>query len=156
MSFISILTHVFRSKKNNRKVITPDDIENLFAKENSDNTETSYSKNDGLREMKAARDVDLNDEDGDENEEKSYSVMKSLFDSSNEGTPKWLDDALKEQKQAAKKRRRKEKGLLDDWRFWGAVIVTAAFASAWYTVSQQTGASFSGISLPGSNTELVI
>ena len=55
--------------------------------------------------------------------------------------PKWLEDA----ENAAKRERRgsvqKKKGkkLTDDWRFWMAIIATVGFATAFYTINQQTG-----------------
>lgn len=110
--------------------------------------------------IQSSQSVSLNDEDLEEEEEEesteSFSIAKPFFDP-NEEIPKWLDDAAKEQKkQRSMKKGRKPKGILQDWRFWGAVIATAAFASAFYTVSQQTGGSFPGLPLSGSGNELVI
>jgi hypothetical protein len=54
--------------------------------------------------------------------------------------PKWLTDADKEaKKKRAAKKTGKQKKITDDWRFWVAIIAGVGFASAFYSVYQQTG-----------------
>ena len=59
-------------------------------------------------------------------------------------------DAEKEVQQAKKLKmmgNRKQKKLTDDWRFWAACIATVGFASALWSVYQQTGGLGSGLEL---------
>jgi hypothetical protein len=137
-------------------VITPDDINNLFADKN-----------------KASADDD-DDEDGDDYEDDEDEESESVSDSRSknnavvpfgsskssavsgafpfnpmmnpdEEAPQWIVDANKEaEKKKKETRRRKKKSLTDDWRFWTALIAGAGFASAFYNVYQQTGGFGSG------------
>ena len=65
--------------------------------------------------------------------------------------PKWLIDAEKEKIKQEKERLaiargKKKKKLTDDWRFWAALITGVGFATAFYSVYQQTGGFDSDIS----------
>ena len=65
--------------------------------------------------------------------------------SANEEMPQWIVDADK----AARKKKalagKKKKKITDDWRFWAAIVATAGFASAAYSVWQQTGGFDGGV-----------
>ena len=141
------------AKKNKRKVITPDEIDSLFAtKKPSD-----QSADDEEEENKSDAEVDQ------DNIRKVFNQNK-VNPRSNEvspaaSVPQWIMDAEK----AAKKQRggglksnnKKQRKLTDDWRFWGALIAVAGFASAFASVYQQTGGFGSG-SLGGGANELII
>eukprot|EP01035_Chromulina_nebulosa_P018270 gene18270-23946_t len=138
-------------KKNRKRVITPDDIDSLFSKnENNKSKSNVIDINDNIsNEVTNDEDEDNDEEDveNDENKNKKYvsSSMKSLL---NEEIPQWLQDADNEEKkrrQLLKKGKKKKKTLLDDWRLWAGVIAAAAFASAFYTVYQQSGGNFNDI-----------
>jgi hypothetical protein len=105
-------------------------------------------------------DEDMEMEDEEEEELVSSSQMPFLTPASKENMPSWLEDVSKElKKQRSGVKKSKKKKLVDDWRFWAGIIVTIGFASAFYTVSQQTGGSFTGFGLPpmsGGGSELVI
>lgn len=56
--------------------------------------------------------------------------------------PNWLlkaDRVAEKKKKEAMLKGRKKKQLTDDWRFWLGIIATAGFASAAYSMYQQTG-----------------
>jgi hypothetical protein len=175
-----------RTKKNRRKIVTPDDIDSLFVSKTKASTDDNEDNNDegggagrgglvrsGRREFKDDDDADDADDadddddddddaatDGDTQAEGSKSVMpvsattsamsasdasfKGIFNPTQDEIPKWLADGEKEAKKKKKLNKRKKK-LTDDWRFWAAIIATVGFASALYTVYQQTG----GFGSPG-------
>lgn len=118
------------------------------------------------RNSAASRIVELTDSDTDiesqmqDEDEEVSSSQSSFLTPSNENLPSWLEDVSKELKKSRTVgKKSKKKSLVDDWRFWAAIIATIGFASAFYTVSQQTGGSFSGFGLPpinGGGSELVI
>jgi hypothetical protein len=56
-----------------------------------------------------------------------------------EPIPQWLLDAEKETKRKKSLKLKKKKKITDDWRFWGALIAGAGFATAFFQVYQQTG-----------------
>ena len=162
-------------KKNKKRIITPDDINNLF---NNDKKLENVSKK---KEEEVSEDEEEEDE-LDEEEETITDVMASTMGlsgadknyyksmlTSNEEIPKWIMDAEKESKAELAKKYKKKKKITDDWRFWLSIIAGVGFITAFYTVFQQTGggASFpagvdgSGFSMPSfnagpSNDELII
>ena len=149
---LEILLFFRRAKKNKRKVITPDEIDSLFAtKKQNDQTAEEEEEEDG------------NDIGMDQDKMRKVSNQNKANSGSNDVTavasvPQWIMDAEK----AAKKQRgglkinsKKQRKLTDDWRFWGALIAVAGFASAFASVYQQTGGFGSG-TLGGGANELII
>jgi hypothetical protein len=158
--------------RNKRRVITPDDINSLFSSSPNNKDKNNQQINESLRAggSSSSRVMSLDGEGFDEvgNEEASDKRtifgLLSLFTGStnNDDSSNWLDDAVKDLKKekAMSKKGRKAKGLTDDWRFWAGILATAAFASAFYTIYQQTGGNFGGESFSPSaivgGSELVI
>lgn len=108
------------------------------------------TENDRLNKISSSSNVYSSDDDDDDDDEDESDVdtedvedktnMKKFFDPLNEEIPKWLDDAAKDSKKSLKKSK-KSKKLVNDWRFWGAIIAVAAFTSAYWTVTQQNAMS---------------
>lgn len=142
------------SRKNKRKLITPGDIDSLFAKPSngvgSDEEEDEESEDEDEEE---AEDEDstagIDSEEGqDASEYRPFAEMDTEV-------PEWLAKAEADRKEIIKKgvlRPKKSKKLTNDWRFWAAIVATAGFASAFWSVYQQTG----GLGGTGSGTELII
>jgi hypothetical protein len=63
--------------------------------------------------------------------------------------PKWLTEADKQATEKKKMMKKRKKKLTDDWRFWMAIIASISFATAFYSIYQQTGG-FSDINNLGS------
>lgn len=108
------------SKKNKKKVITPEEIDSLF----------------GAKEAEVA------------------AAAESPLLRDDEEVPQWIVDAEKAAKKQRAMRGRKQRKVTDDWRFWAAIIGTIGFATAFYTVTQQTGGFDAGAVAAG--TELII
>ena len=156
-------------KKNKKRIITPDDINNLF--KNDKKLENVSEKDDVGKEDEEAEDGEedvisdaMASSMGLSGPDKNY--YKSML-TSNEEIPKWIVDAEKESKAELAKKLKKKKKITDDWRFWLSIIAGVGFITAFYSVFQQTGggASFptdgSGFSMPSfnagpSNDELII
>ena len=156
-------------KKNKKRIITPDDINNLF--KNDKKLENVSEKDDVGKEDEEAEDGEedvisdaMASSMGLSGPDKNY--YKSML-TSNEEIPKWIVDAEKESKAELAKKSKKKKKITDDWRFWLSIIAGVGFITAFYSVFQQTGggASFptdgSGFSMPSfnagpSNDELII
>ena len=172
-----------------RKLITPNDIDSLFAQPADGSGRKGAASGSGKAAGGDVDDEDDEDEDEDEEEEeeeeergeKEGSRVNSLqagiagesamtseqqiegysrgvFGKPDDGTvPDWLQAAEKERKEAkqAAKRAKKSKKLTNDWRFWAAIVVTAGFASALWSVYQQTGG-FAGGMGGGGGPELII
>ena len=91
-----------------------------------------------------------------ENNEKSLTTSSSTSSfnpniKEDELFPKWLINAEKEKIKQEKERLaiargKKKKKITDDWRFWAAIITGVGFATAFYSVYQQTGGLDSNIS----------
>eukprot|EP01041_Mallomonas_annulata_P009379 gene9379-19465_t len=134
-------------KQGNKKVITPNDIDSLFAKKTTTTT-TESEEND-----------DEGDDDNNNNENKEKSSISttttSTTDSSNdlslqktfgfmigsdEEIPDWILDAEKQEKKKKKAMKaKKTKKFTDDWRFWAACIAGTGFVTAFINIYQQTG-----------------
>lgn len=134
-------SYTYRTGKNRKRVITPEDIDSLFA------SKESKSSSSRVVEVGDSDNLEESDDDDDDEEEEDTRSEISRYLVPAEEVPKWLDDAAKEEKKrrAMLKKGKKDKKLFDDWRFWAAIIAGAAFVSAGWTVFQQSGA---GIALP--------
>lgn len=141
------------TKKNKKRIITPDDINNLFAKPASSSASEAEADDD--------EEEDVNDDDeedtGDSSSNNAIISQQSKEESSKElqiastgsvfnpmlmegeEIPKWLVDADKAAKKKKAMAGKKKKKITDDWRFWAAIITTAGFAAAFYNVFQQVG-----------------
>ena len=177
------------SRKNKRKLITPNDIDSLFAR-----SPAPGQKDEDEDEDEDEEDDEDEEEKKEEDEEEAElwrqeaelqlvagslsspasasssssaaqgSVGSSVFGPMDDSVPEWLAQAEKERKESrqAAKRAKKQKQLTKDWRFWAAIVVTAGFVSAAWSVYQQTGgANMGGLGGlggmgPGSGSELII
>ena len=175
------------SRKNKRKLITPNDIDSLFARP------STPAQKDEDEDEDDEDDEDEEDEEEDEEADElrrqesdlqlvagslsspasassssssavQGSAGSSVFGPMDDSVPDWLVQAEKERKESrqATKRAKKQKQLTKDWRFWAAIVVTAGFVSAAWSVYQQTGgANMGGLGGlggmgPGSGNELII
>jgi hypothetical protein len=111
---------MYRTKKNKRKVITPEEIDSLFSRKPS---EASSIDTSGAISEK------------DDSDDNVFSPM--LRD--DEPVPQWIVDAEKAAKKQRQMKGKKQKKITDDWRFWGALIAVAGFGSAFFNVYKQTG-----------------
>lgn len=162
-------------KKNKKRIITPDDINNLFSndkkvenvnKNNEEDEDEDYEEEVEEEEEEEIISDDMASKLGLSGADKDY--YKSMV-ASNEEIPKWIMDAEKEVKAELSKKNKKKKKITDDWRFWLSIIAGVGFVTAFYSVFQQTGggASFpvgienNGFTMPTfnagpSNDELII
>jgi len=157
-------------KKGKKKVITPNDINGLFAQpptaeeleelerqrqedeeedeeEEDDEDEYDYKEDEKAAELLLGTSPSSATEDSASSTRNSISERKfSPVIGMDEPVPKWLADADKEAKRERKLagKRRKKKGLTDDWRFWAVCIAGAGFVTAFINVYQQTGGFGSG------------
>jgi len=130
--------------KGRKKVITPGDIDSLFAKPIA-STSSSSDADDDVDDD----DDDLSDGPTAASRETSADKVGPLtsppgnfnFLSPDEEIPKWLADADQAAKRKLKggTKSRKRRRLTDDWRFWAAIIGTAGFVAAFVNIYQQTG-----------------
>jgi hypothetical protein len=172
------------SRKNKRKLITPNDIDSLFARpstpaqkdedEDEDDEDEEDEEEDGEADELRRQESDLQLVAGSLSSPASAysssssavqgSAGSSVFGPMDDSVPDWLVQAEKERKESrqATKRAKKQKQLTKDWRFWAAIVVTAGFVSAAWSVYQQTGgANMGGLGGlggmgPGSGNELII
>jgi len=149
------------TKKNRKKVITPDDIDSLFV----DHPAAAAAEvgvgadyEDGFNEDASAV-YDEGEGEGMRGGGMSLMPLQQQQDVFNpmmtedEETPQWLldaDKAEKERKRAAR-RKRSQATLTDDWRFWAAIIAGLGFVSAAFNIYQQTGGA-----AVGGRSELII
>lgn len=131
--------------KGRKKVITPGDIDSLFAKpaasasndDDNDDDDDDYLSDDPSASSKESS----ADKASSSSLTPPYPSGSFNFLSPDEEIPKWLADA----DQAAKRKNkggtksRKRRRLTDDWRFWAAIIGTAGFVTAFVNIYQQTG-----------------
>lgn len=148
------------SRKNKRKLITPGDIDSLFAKPSNEVGAQDEEEEDG--------DADEEEGEGEENTEDEFAAEDvgaeegqdspgyRPFGEIDTDVPEWLAKAEADRKEIMSKgvlRPKKTKKLTNDWRFWAAIVATAGFASAFWSVYQQTGGLGGGA---GSGAELII
>ena len=166
-----------------KKLITPGDIDSLFAAPGQGQGQGQGRGGEGAWGDQGEDDEDDEDEDEDEGEVEGEEgdeggSSASAADAASDGSgsdvagsvgggvfgseldtsvPDWLQQAERERREAkqAVKRTRKAKKLTRDWRFWAAIVVTVGFASAAWSVFQQTGGTF-GVGPVGSGAELII
>jgi len=181
-------------KTTRRKLITPNDIDSLFAQpadgrgrqgsasgsgkvggdvdddddddEDEDEEDEEEGEGEGEEErseMEGSRvnslQVGIAGESAMTSEQQIEGYSRGVFGKPDDGTvPDWLQAAEKERKEAkqAAKRAKKSKKLTNDWRFWAAIVVTAGFASALWSVYQQTGGFAAGGMGGGGGPELII
>jgi len=142
------------TKKNKKKIITPDDIDKLFETKNAIKGTNNVEDDD---EEEDDDDEDVEEEDDNEDEQRTddnNSLISSSTVAMNPATsfkemvstgeevPKWLADADKEAKKKRAMRGKKKKRLQDDWRFWLAIIASVGFVSAFWNIYQQSGGNF--------------
>jgi len=185
-------------RKTKRKLITPGDIDSLFAKpaapgaqqRDEEEEEEDDDDDDNEDDDDYVNDEAEDDNDGEDgNDEMSGTVTEGILldglldrqqppslnlDANStpkqsqaltrggflpdDGTvPDWLLAVEKEKREAkqAAKRAKKNKKLTSDWRFWAGIVVFAGFASAVWSVYQQTGGTFDSMGGNG-GAELII
>ena len=161
-------------RRNQRKIITPRDIDSLFAKPQAAGQEDE--EEDEEEEEEDEEDEEKGEEGSDNDltgataetrtETEDAEAVAAIFRGgglvssteykpfrllSKKEAPEWLVKAEADRK-AEKKAlagKKKSKKLTGDWRFWAAIVATAGFASAFWSVYQQTGGG-------GGGSELII
>lgn len=134
-------------------MITPDDIDSLFDKTQS-NDDSQKSR------IVDLSDTNLSDQDSEvysDNSDIDKMIQKTSFDFENDEIPKWLDDAAKAEKVRRDSliRKSKQKSITKDWRFWASIIAAFAFGSAYITLSKESGGNGFG-NFPSSSTLNII
>jgi hypothetical protein len=140
------------TKKNKKKIITPDDIDKLFETKNAIKGTNNVEATDDDEEDDEDVEEEENNEDEDEDDNNNLISSPTIamnpassfqeMVSTGEEVPKWLADADKEAKKKRAMRGKKKKRLQDDWRFWLAIIASVGFVTAFWNIYQQSGGNF--------------